>query len=72
MKNTNNIQIDENVPTPQRGSWATIVKEMKLGDSVLVKTVNECRGIRQAVYTQGFKAVTRHEGNGWRIWKAAR
>jgi hypothetical protein len=42
---------------------------MKLGDSIIAKTPNEYRGIRQAVYMAGFRPVTRQENNGWRIWK---
>jgi hypothetical protein len=69
------IQIDKNIPIPEpanQGSYATDVRRMEIGDSVLVLTKKEAKGVAQAIRNAGFKQTSRNVDGGIRVWKMER
>jgi hypothetical protein len=67
------IKIDKNVPVARSNSdIIPTVSQMNIGDSVFVPTRAEMSSFRSAIRYAGFKAVSRKEGNGYRIWKTER
>lgn len=64
--------IYKNIPVPPKsqpkgtGKWQKLAAQMKRGDSVLVE---EYSGLYSAIRNSGFKAITRQEGDVFRVWK---
>jgi hypothetical protein len=64
------IKIDKNIPVARGNNERSfIVSQMNIGDSVFVPTRNEMNSWRGAISREGFKPISRKEGNGYRIWK---
>jgi len=66
------MKIDKNVPLPPRthkGKWADILREMKINDSIFVKTANEINSIRVASLRLKKPIIQRHVKGGWRCWR---
>ena len=68
------IKIEKNVPVPTagKGMYGRIIRQMELNDSVFVTSQTEMTSMRNALTYHGFKALSRKEGKGWRIWKLNR
>jgi hypothetical protein len=66
------IAIDKSIPIPQNSNnseFSETVKQMEVGDSVLLKTPREAKSFAQCLRNHGFKQVTRRLSNGLRVWK---
>lgn len=66
--------IEKNVPLPlnhRKGhtKWLSIIRQMKIGDSVLVKTVGEAKSLSYVLRSYGFISSQRKQKDGFRIWK---
>ena len=66
------MKIDKNIPIPT--SYATLVDEMEIGDSVTVEGVSARNTVYQTMVRKGYKAVSRRvtdQGYSvYRIWRA--
>jgi hypothetical protein len=65
-------RIDKNVPLPvtgRGGEMNALIARMEVGDSVYVDTWKTLNVWRNRISGRGFKAISRKEGKGWRIWK---
>tara|TARA_R110000787_G_scaffold281539_1_gene392913 strand:- start:44 stop:268 length:225 start_codon:yes stop_codon:yes gene_type:complete len=70
-------EIEKNVPHTKinkHGKWNQISKQMKPGDSVLVKNIVEAQSLRSALKRDGHKARSRAikengETIGQRVWR---
>jgi hypothetical protein len=76
MSDNNYYKIEKDVPIPNYGNmgyggkWAELVRQMEVGDSVLVNGRIEAMNIRNAIVRQGFKCVTRgNDKPQTRVWK---
>ena len=70
MKIEKNIPIT--LPRARANGYASLVREMVVGDSVLCQTIKEVVSIRAAIYriNKKHKPVTRKLPDGtWRVWK---
>ena len=69
------IEVPPNSAGGIGGRWARICETMEAGDSVLVATVSNRTSLAQRInergYHAGYKAVTRKEGDKFRVWKLA-
>ena len=70
--------IDKGIKIPRKRNgntsrWADVCDLMEINDSVLVATVNNriclATRINERGYHAGYKAVTRKEGDKFRVWK---
>tara|TARA_B100000929_G_scaffold241146_1_gene198356 strand:- start:261 stop:551 length:291 start_codon:yes stop_codon:yes gene_type:complete len=65
--------IDKNIPIPTgRSKWTSVVDSMKVGDSILLPDRKEVVSLAAVLKRRDFKAVTRLEGGGIRVWKVLR
>jgi len=67
-------KIEKNIPISAHGHNGSghltkIIKEMEVGDSVLVKNRIKANSFILAIKRLGYKAITRKVDNGIRIWK---
>ena len=65
-----NIQIERNVALPPRSKWRW--REMKTGDSFVVKTIGQRDSALRVARYQGIKTASRllRDGKkGYRLWK---
>jgi hypothetical protein len=65
-------RIDRNVPIPlvgKGGEMNEIISKMQVGDSVFIDKFKELNVWRNRISGRGFKAISRKEGKGWRVWK---
>ena len=67
------MKIDKNIPVPRiqvkKATWAALVDQMDVGDSVLVNTVAERASLSNAIKAQGYEATTRKEDDKFRVWR---
>lgn len=66
------MKIEKNIPIPMEGwgKWKFLLEKMKVGDSLFVKTHMERKLVYQTcVKILKYKAITRKEENGFRIWR---
>ena len=66
------IKIESGVEIPRpnhRGKWKNLVKEMRVGDSVLVDGQSPRLSLVAALKKAGFKGVSRQTDGGIRVWK---
>tara|TARA_B100001059_G_C17708879_1_gene514325 strand:+ start:857 stop:1075 length:219 start_codon:yes stop_codon:yes gene_type:complete len=65
--------IEKNIPIPRKqikkAKWVLLVDQMDVGDSVLVTTKTERASITNAIKSQGYNAITRKEGDKFRVWR---
>lgn len=70
---TTQMKIDKNIPVPRRqvkkATWAALVDQMDVGDSVLVNSVAERASLTNAIKAQGYEATTRKEDDKFRVWR---
>lgn len=62
------MQIEKNIPIPLTEA-GEVAKKMGFGDSVLFKTAEEARLLRNAIQQQGSIAIGRTVPEGLRLWK---
>lgn len=65
-------KIEKNIPISAHGKLGhltKIIKEMEVGDSVLVKDRKKANSFTLTIKRQGYNAVTRKVDNGIRVWK---
>ena len=70
MKIEKNISIT--LPRARANGYASLVREMEAGDSVLCQTMKEVISVRATIYriNKKHKPVTRKQPDGtWRVWK---
>ena len=68
------ITIEKNVPLSerlQRNTLVDVAKKMEVGDSVFSTDTRLINGIMTALNKSGFKASTRQEGEGRRVWRVS-
>ena len=67
------MKIDKNIPIPRKqhkkATWAALVDQMDVGDSVLVNNVAERAALTIAIKMQGYEATTRKEDGKFRVWR---
>jgi len=70
---TNQMKIDKNIPIPRKqhkkATWAALVDQMDVGDSVLVNNIAERAALTNAIKAQGYEATTRKEDDKFRVWR---
>jgi len=67
-------KIEKNIPISahghnRSGHWTKIIKEMEVGDSVVVKDRKKANSITLSIKRLGYKPITRKVDNGIRVWK---
>lgn len=55
-------------PYSRRSKWAKFVMNMKPGDSMLVKTEGQARGLAQSIRGAGYKTRSENKNVGVRVW----
>jgi len=68
------MRIEKNIPITlpraRENGYASLVREMEVGDSVLCQTMKEIISVRAAIYRTGYKPIVRKQPDGtWRLWK---
>lgn len=66
------FKIERDVPVAQHkreGRWAELACAMNPGDSVAVPTRQDAAGLWLALRRYNKRAITRKEGNGYRVWR---
>jgi len=70
---TNQMKIDKNIPIPRKqhkkATWAALVDQMDVGDSVLVNNVSERQSLTMAIKAQGYEVTTRKVDDKFRVWR---
>lgn len=62
--------IDYNIPPPHHGRWVRIAEKMKLGASILLKTVEQASCLTCAIRRLGFVPARERQADGsYRVWK---
>ena len=65
--------IEKNIPIPRRqgkkATWAALVDNMDVGDSVLVNNGSERASLTNASKAQGYEVTTRKEDDKFRVWR---
>lgn len=64
--------IQKNIPITHainRPKWADKVREMEVGDSILLPTYHICRAFIKAADMQNVKVISRKLNKGYRIWR---
>jgi hypothetical protein len=74
MEELMTYKIDKDIPVSThngrtRSKWAGLVKQMKVGDSVLVKDRRESQALYYQLKANKRKAATRRWGKGFRVWR---
>jgi len=69
-----NYKIEKNIPISKHGHIGSghlskIIKQMEVGDSVVLKNRKKANSFTQTIIRMGYKAVTRKVDNGIRVWK---
>lgn len=55
-------------PYSRRSKWAKFVMNMKPGDSMLVKTEGQARGLAQSIRGAGYRTRSENKNVGVRVW----
>jgi len=67
------MKVDKNIPIPRKqhkkATWAALVDQMDVGDSVLVDNKRERSAINNAMVAKGYKGTQRIEGDKIRVWR---
>lgn len=64
------IKIEKNIPVPDSGKYAAVIREMAVGDSVLLESGTQCATFRARARRLGFKVTSRKENSGkFRVWR---
>ena len=67
------MKIEKNIPLPRKqakkATWAALVDNMDVGDSVLVNNVTERASLTNAIKAQGYEVTTRKEDDKFRVWR---
>jgi len=65
--------IEKNIPIPRKqgkkATWAALVDNMDVGDSVLVNNGSERASLTNAIKAQGYEVTTRKEDDKFRVWR---
>ncbi len=62
-------EIESGIEIPPRSKWASVLREMKVGDST-VTTIAECSAIRAQAWKLGMAVESRTvEPNKIRVWR---
>ena len=74
MGSEQSLKIEKNIPITlpraRANGYASLVREMVVGDSLLCQTMKEITSVRAAIYRTGYKAVVRKQADEtWRVWK---
>lgn len=68
-----NISIDKGIPMPeQRSGWGKFgntIREMEVGDSVLVTEQRDVANLMSSGKRIGLGMSSRKVENGWRVWR---
>jgi len=69
-----NYKIEKNIPVSAHGHngsgrLANIIKEMEVGDSVVVEDRTKANSFTLTIKRLGYNAITRKVDNGIRVWK---
>lgn len=67
-------KIEKNIPISAHGHngsghLTNIIKEMEVGDSVVVKDRKKANSFTLTIKRMGYKAITRKVDKGIRVWK---
>lgn len=64
------MKIEKNIPMPNNGwgNWPRVLRRMKEGDSVLVKTIRDALSISQSARTLKGRTARRRVTGGYRVW----
>ena len=68
------LKIEKDIPLPEQnfGAFTSTLRQMEIGDSIFVTNPSSARAILTRIAKdEGRKFVTRKEGDGIRIWRAA-
>ena len=64
------VNIEKNIPVPDSGKYATVIREMAIGDSVLLESRTQCATFRARANRLGFKVTSRREEDKkFRVWR---
>ena len=67
------MKIEKNIPVPRKqhktSTWATLVDQMDVGDSILVNNKSERASLTTAIKAQGYQATTRQVNGKFRVWR---
>lgn len=70
--NLNIVDIEKNIAPPPIRPWTALVRHMKIGDSILVKTRSQADAIRKSAWRLQIDITSKKVYNGIRIWRAGR
>ena len=67
------ISIDKGIPMPERrsgwGKFGNTVREMEVGDSVLVTERGDVPNLQASARRIGLRMTSRKVEGGWRVWR---
>ena len=66
------VNIDKGVEVPKterKSKWGETIAAMEDGDSAFFDTQKEALSLATSIRNSGAKAVTRQDGDGFRVWK---
>jgi hypothetical protein len=64
------MKIEKNITVPRKPvKWVPLVKQMDVGDSVLVTTPSDRSALTTALKAQGYEVATRKEDDKFRVWR---
>ena len=67
------ISIDKGIPMPERrsgwGKFGNTIREMEVGDSVLVTNKNDICNLQMQGRRLGLVMSSRKVEGGWRVWR---
>ena len=65
------MQIDKGIPLPinDLNGPTAVLRQMDIGDSVLVEKISTREALRIAARINSIKIMTRKEGGGYRVWR---
>jgi Asp-tRNA(Asn)/Glu-tRNA(Gln) amidotransferase B subunit len=74
---TMSLKLDKNIQIPQKGGRRkdgkptkySAVNKAEVGDSVLVKNINEARSVTQKMNGKGWSCTMREVEEGFRVWR---
>jgi hypothetical protein len=65
---TMSFKLEKNIKLPPRAKYSAVNKA-EVGDSILVKNINEARYVQQKMKGKGWTATARAVGKGFRVWR---
>lgn len=74
MNNVIELKIEKNIPLTslRRAGVIDIIKEMQVGDSIMVKTLQNASTLYATGYKIGFKMTKRVQEDGtYRVWRVS-